>query len=97
MSKRELLKTLHAGWRTLGCPMKRAILPATLDDGIKRIKAAQDLATALQSGELDFEKLLNGVVAEAANGQILKTKVFRSPSYKRRSLRLWMEALREKQ
>lgn len=62
MSKRDLLKTLHAGWRALGQLKKRGTLPPPLEEGLKTLKMANDLAAALVSGEIDSEKFANGII-----------------------------------
>lgn len=64
MTKRELLKTLHAGWRALGKPRKRGVLPPSWDDAVKALKPRLALLAALRSGELDADRILSGDIDE---------------------------------
>jgi hypothetical protein len=71
MTKRELLKTLHAGWRALGRPAKRGALPPSLDDAAKFLKPRMGLIAAFQSGEVDPDKILSGDLDERTR-EVLK-------------------------
>lgn len=64
MTKRELLKKLHAGWRALGRPCKRGTLPPSFDDAVKALKPRMGLLNALHSGELDADRIINGDIDE---------------------------------
>lgn len=64
MTKRELLKALHAGWRALGKQARRGALPPSLEAARKALKSRAGLLNALHSGEVDADKISSGDIDE---------------------------------
>jgi hypothetical protein len=62
MTKRELLKALHEGWRALGMPKPRGALPPSQDKVAEALKPRLGLLAAFSSGKIDHEKILSGDV-----------------------------------
>ena len=65
-SKRELLRSVHQSWRSLGRQMPRGKRFASLTVVVGCLRFFEDMMAAFEKGEIDVEAMAQGIFNEAA-------------------------------